>query len=305
MATPRPSYIDFGKRVILAGGFANDTYKFNAVKVYNESGSSIAADKLVAIGVTYDVTKGLPNVVLADANTSTHKDVYVTLGAIANNAKGYVFKGGKSASNLDTSGATTVGDPLYLSETAGAFTSTAPTTPNSMVLPVGWSTVKSSTVGAIHWHIGEIERVAASDAQTGLVAAGGTLTLTAAVHNGALIALDTAAGSVVTLPTSTGGGARYRFLVTVTATSNSHVIKVGNATDEMRGYVIQDASEATAPNTWWAADNDDTITLNRTTTGLAAQGEYFDIVDAVSGHFYVQGYSQANGIEATPFSATV
>lgn len=138
-----------------------------------------------------------------------------------------------------------------------------------------------------------------------LVAAGATLTMTAAAHAGKTIALDTAAGSIVTLPASTGGGATYRFLVTVTATSNSHVIKVGNVTDEMRGYVIQDASEATAPNTWWAADNDDTITLNRTTTGLAAQGEYFEIVDAVLNHYYVRGYSQANGVEATPFSATV
>ena len=48
-----------------------------------------------------------------------------------------------------------------------------------------------------------------------------------------------------------------------------------------------------------------TITLNRSTTGLAAQGEYFEIVDAVAGHYYVRGYSQASGTEATPFSATV
>jgi hypothetical protein len=138
-----------------------------------------------------------------------------------------------------------------------------------------------------------------------LVAAGGTETLTAAGYTGKTIALDTAAGSVVTLPTSTGGGAVYKFLVTVTATSNSHVIKVGNATDEFRGFVIQAASEATAPNFWWAADNDDTITLNRTTTGLAAQGEYFEIVDAVAGHYFVRGFSNASGSEATPFSATV
>lgn len=149
----------------------------------------------------------------------------------------------------------------------------------------------------------EINRTA--DVSARLIAAGGTLTMTEAAHEGKIIALDTAAGSVVTLPTSTGGGAVYRFLVTVTATSNSHVIKVGNATDEMRGYVIQDASEATAPNIFWAADNDDTITLNRSTTGLAAQGEAFEIIDAVSGHYYVKGYSQANGTEATPFSATV
>ena len=149
----------------------------------------------------------------------------------------------------------------------------------------------------------EINRVC--DASTRLIAAGATLTMTEAAHDGKIIKLDTAAGSVVTLPTSTGGGAVYKFLVTVTATSNSHIIKVGNATDEMRGFVVMDSDEATAPNTWWAADNDDTITLNRTTTGLAAQGEYFEIVDATSGHYFVKGWVSASGIEATPFSATV
>lgn len=149
----------------------------------------------------------------------------------------------------------------------------------------------------------EINR--AADVSTRLVAAGATELMVEATHEGKIIALDTAAGSVVTLPTSTGGGAVYKFLVTVTATSNSHVIKVGNATDEFRGFVIQDADEATAPNIWWAADNDDTITLNRTTTGLAAQGEYFEIIDATAGHFFVRGFSQASGSEATPFSATV
>lgn len=137
-----------------------------------------------------------------------------------------------------------------------------------------------------------------------LVSAGSTKTLTA-IDAGSTILLDTASGSVVTLPASTASGATYKFLVTVTATSNSHIIKVGNSTDEFRGYVIQDASEATAPNIWWAADNDDTITLNRSTTGLAAQGEYFEIQDALLNHFMVRGYSQANGAEATPFSATV
>ena len=149
----------------------------------------------------------------------------------------------------------------------------------------------------------ELNRTA--DVSGRLVAAGGTLTMTEASHEGKIICLDTAAGSVVTLPTSTGGGAVYKFLVTVTATSNSHIIKVGNATDEFRGFVVADASEATAPNIWWAADNDDTITLNRTTTGTAAQGQYFEIVDATSGHFFVRGFVEQSGVEATPFSATV
>ena len=136
------------------------------------------------------------------------------------------------------------------------------------------------------------------------VACGSALTLTTS-HSRRLVLLDTATGSVATLPSATGSGNVYAFLVTVTATSNSHVIKVGNASDEMRGYVIQDSDTATAPNTWWAADNDDTITLNRTTSGLAAQGEYFELVDGATNHYFVRGYSQANGTEITPFSATV
>ena len=137
------------------------------------------------------------------------------------------------------------------------------------------------------------------------VSCGTSLTMSEASHDGCLILLDQAAGSTAILPASTGNGAIYRFLVTVTRTSNSHVMKVGNASDEMRGFVIQDSDTATAPNTWWAADNDDTITLNRTTTGLAAQGEYVEVVDAVLNHFFVRGFSQASGTEATPFSATV
>lgn len=152
---------------------------------------------------------------------------------------------------------------------------------------------------------GKITLEAGGTVQQALVAAGSALTVTRALHDGKIIKLDAAAGSTVTLPAATATGAVFRFLVTVTATSNSHVIKVANATDEFRGFVIQDASEATAPNIWWASDNDDTITLNRSDTGLAAQGEYFEIVDATSGHFFVRGYSQASGTEATPFSNTV
>lgn len=138
-----------------------------------------------------------------------------------------------------------------------------------------------------------------------LAPCGSTLTMTKAAHAGRTIALDTATGSVATLPPATGSGAVYKFLVTVTATSNSHIIKVGNTSDEFRGFVVADSDTATAPNIWWAADNDDTITLNRSTSGLAAQGEYFEIVDAVANHYFVRGFIQQSGVEITPFSAGV
>jgi hypothetical protein len=196
-----------------------------------------------------------------------------------------------SPTQLDMAGLTLVCKDIQVNATTPGSTGTA------------LSTTELSFLDGLTATTAEVNRTA--DVSGRLVAAGGTLTMTEASHEGKVICLDTAAGSVVTLPTSTGGGAVYRFLVTVTATSNSHVIKVGNATDEMRGFVVQDSDTATAPNIWWAADNDDTITLNRTTSGLAAQGEYFEIVDATSGHFFVRGFSQASGTEVTPFSATV
>ena len=232
MATPRPSYIGpFGKRVLAAGGMVNLKYKFNGIPVYNESGSSIVADKLVAVGVTYDVTKGLPNVVLADANTTTHKDVYVTLNAIANNTEGYVFKGGKSAANLDTSGATTVGDPIYMSETAGGFVHTRPGGSGVTVLPVGWSTVKSSTVGQIHWHIGEPERI---DVATELLA--GTNSVTAA-QNGKVFFLNHATEFATTLP-APFAGAHYTFIVTAAPASASYTVVTEGGCQILAGHVL-------------------------------------------------------------------
>lgn len=145
-----------------------------------------------------------------------------------------------------------------------------------------------------------------TDVSARLIAAGGTLTVTEAAHEGKVICLDTAAGSVVTLPDSTGGGGRYYFLITVTATSNSHVIKCANATDEMRGSIMAATDAAGLPiNTWTAADNDDTITFNRTTTGTAAQGHWVECIDATSNHWFVRGFIEQSGTEATPFSNTV
>lgn len=166
------------------------------------------------------------------------------------------------------------------------------------------ATTQGATGTEITATAAELNRTA--DVSGRLVAAGGTLTMTEATHEGKTICLDTAAGSVVTLPTSTGGGAVYKFLITVTATSNSHIIKVGNATDEMRGLIFAASDTAGNPvNIWQAADNDDTITFNRGSTGTAEQGHWVELIDATSGHFFVRGFIEQSGTEATPFSATV
>lgn len=147
-----------------------------------------------------------------------------------------------------------------------------------------------------------------ADVSARLIAAGGTLTATEALHEGKTILLDTAAGSVVTLPASTGGGARFRFLVSVIATSNSHKIQVANASDTMTGMLLAVSDDAGFPVKGYTADataGADTITLNRTTTGSTVKGEFVEVEDVALNKWAVRGMIAATGTEATPFSAAV
>jgi hypothetical protein len=142
----------------------------------------------------------------------------------------------------------------------------------------------------------------------GITAAGSTKTLTAADHGGRTVLLDTAAGSTVTLPAATGSGVRFRFLVSVIATSNSHIIKVANASDTMTGMVLSVSDDAGFPIKGYTADataGADTITLNRTTTGSTVKGEWIEVEDYAANKWGVRGVIAATGTEATPFSATV
>lgn len=137
------------------------------------------------------------------------------------------------------------------------------------------------------------------------VAAGSTKTLTAA-DNGKTVKLDTATGSVVTLPAATGSGVRFRFVVSVLATSNSHIVKVANASDAMQGIIFSmDDTGANAVAFAAVAGTDDTITLNRTTTGSVTIGEYFEVEDFATNRFQVRGFVTNSGTPATQFSATV
>jgi len=144
------------------------------------------------------------------------------------------------------------------------------------------------------------------DASSRLVSAGSALTLTQAQHDGKTILFDTATGSALTLPAATGSGMRIRCVVSVTATSGSHSIAcVG--TDEFAGSLTSidvDSTDATLAWAAEAADNFDTVTFNRSTTGLAAVGDWVELEDIVSGSWNITGVFRANGTVATPFSAS-
>lgn len=168
-------------------------------------------------------------------------------------------------------------------------------------------------LGVEHLEIGGTEVAATAaelnnvaDVSARAVSAGSTLTLVEATHQGKLIKLDTATGSVVTLPAATGSGAIYRFAVTVLATSNSHKIQVANSTDVLRGFMLNTDSDTSDAFTGFnTTSTSDTITLNRSTTGSVYIGEHIEIQDIKAGFFSVRGWFAATGSPATPFSAAV
>lgn len=171
--------------ILRADGFVFRGRRKFGIMVINKTGSTIATDKLVAIS-GYDTTTKLPKIVLADADSANlATEVWVTNKSIVDQKTATVFKGGMSAANLNTNSATSVGDPVYLSATAGAFTSTAPTDPAARTVIVGYVQVKSATVGQITWDIQDPSKLSAQDltvasgravAQVGAVASVATVT---------------------------------------------------------------------------------------------------------------------------------
>lgn len=136
-------------------------------------------------------------------------------------------------------------------------------------------------------------------------AAGSARTLTAD-DAGKIIQLDTVAGSTVTLPASSGSGIQFTFVVSALATSNSHIIKVANASDIMVGKILTvDTDSSDAAANFATTSTSDTITLNRSTTGSVRTGETITAIDIAANRWLIDGIVFVTGTPATPFSAAV
>jgi hypothetical protein len=152
----------------------------------------------------------------------------------------------------------------------------------------------------------EINRVA--DVSTRVVTLTGTGAITEALHEGKTCLLGEVGGDAavtLTLPAATGGGGRYRFVVSVVNTSG-YIIKSVVGTDIMYGAIIGD--DGAAPTTtlrWQAGATDDTVTLNGTTTGGVSIGDWVEFEDILGTGWAVRGVINQSGVEATPFSDTV
>ena len=120
-----------------------------------------------------------------------------------------------------------------------------------------------------------------------------------------VMVLDRAAGMTITLPASSGKGAKYIFVVKTTVTSNNIIIKVANTSDSFLGRAIASSDNATTTNNIWnVSSGDDTLTLNGSTKGGYA-GDHIEVIDLGGNLFSIQAHLKQTATEATPFSATV
>ena len=139
---------------------------------------------------------------------------------------------------------------------------------------------------------------------------GATVTL-GATHVGRTAVINSASGCAITLPAATGTGNKYRVVVGTTLTSGSLSAAVASGTDYLRGFALfandtdGSASNFETANTGTVATESDTITLNRTTTGIGTIGDSLDFEDVATAVWVVHVKAQASGTEATPFSAAV
>lgn len=189
-------------------------------------------------------------------------------------------------------------------------TLTSGNTPSfALAAPAGGTlTVDPSTLSIggtqINATAAEINR--ACDVSARMVTLAGSTSITEATHDSKVLLLTgTGSAFTQTLPAATGSGARFRFVVGAVNTSN-HLIKV-TGDDVMYGNIITNSTGDTPDlaQPWPTAVDSDTITLNGTTTGGAAVGDFVELIDIAADKWFVYGVTTSSGTEATPFSATV
>ena len=134
-----------------------------------------------------------------------------------------------------------------------------------------------------------------------------TDSITVIEHAGRTLLLGEVGGNAavtLTLPAATGSGAVYKFIVSVTNTSNYKIQVVGDDTiDGIMMYLDEDGTNVSAFPTVAASD---TITLNGGTTG-GLVGDYLELIDIAADQYHVRGVMRvaAGANPVTPFSAAV
>lgn len=130
-----------------------------------------------------------------------------------------------------------------------------------------------------------------------------TLAVTAALHAGKIILLQSTGGLAITPPAATGTLNLYRYAVITTVSGGNVTIdpKAGAAADVVFGAVYGGTTGATGGTWITSATNSNLITFNGTTTGGLA-GTWIEMLDVATNKWLINGSVITSGTAASPFS---
>lgn len=128
---------------------------------------------------------------------------------------------------------------------------------------------------------------------------------TASKISGQIYALDTAAGSVLTLPGATGSGLAITAYVKTTASSNAHKILTSPITDLLIGRCAGSVAAGTCLQ-FSGSQSDGFHSIQMPFAGTQPSGgfdgDFFNFRDVQSGVWLVEGQYKSGTTSTTPFS---
>jgi hypothetical protein len=239
----------------------------NIALVYNGTGSTIAKGSVVAVNGAQGQR---PSVALADADSEalSAPTLGIAAEAIANGAEGFVATFG-FVRGINTSGFT-AGAPVYLSQTAGAFTQTRPSAPAHTVA-LGWVIKVNASSGEVFvninngWELDELHNVLITSPTSG-----NTLIYDAAV--GVWKNANITAGTGITITNGAGS---------ITAAIDSTVATL-TGTQTLTNKTISGASN-TLSNIGNASLTNSSITINGSAISLGGSTSVGTITSIVAG----------------------
>jgi len=178
--------------------------------VDNSTGGTLTAGTLVYIS-GYDASTTAPQVTKADGDS--HLAEYVLSADIANAAAGVVYRG-YTLGSQNTSGSS-VGDPIYLSATAGGWTGTALTGAAQLSQKVGVVVTSHASTGSVQFDLpGEMLKWGSGNLQSKSVAVAALADGTDGeliTWSASAVAATVAVGTATHVLTSNGSGAAPTF----------------------------------------------------------------------------------------------
>lgn len=195
-------------------------------------------------------------------------------------------------------------DKEYGATTTTAIANDATGTAKVRNLPDAAGFVYDNVDGTIKYNDAGTIRGLARGFNAGIVSAtASTLTITASLHAGRTIVLNLVGGIAIQLPTATGSGNKYHFVVGTA--SDANVLSAVVATDDFYGgYIQNDTGDTVASSADFMEAASTSNTYSPTTLGGGGLiGDWFEVIDIATAVWQFKGMNKGVVDPTNRFSA--